>query len=74
MLTVSLNNGSSLANHYIYVDELESSEIVHESKEAILYKASLSELLSGEPGSLTLKAVGDGVYATDSLAVDVLVV
>lgn len=74
LLNVSINNGTQVVKHFIIAEELESKELTYQGQEVVLYTASLSEILSGEPHALTLIAMGDGIYSTDSSAVDVLTI
>lgn len=74
LIVVSLANGTVLTNHYIYTNEIEKQDLTYQGAESILYTASLSELLSSEPVSITIKAQGDGIYTFDSDVVDALII
>ena len=74
LVVASLDSGTVLANHYVYANELATKTITYQGVEAIMYNVNLNELLAGEPVHLTIKAVGDGVYSTDSSIVDALTI
>lgn len=71
LIVASLDGGSELANHYVYADELEKTQISYQGVDAIVYTVRLNEILSGEPMNLTIKALGDGIYSLDSDAINV---
>lgn len=71
MVTVSLDNGTRTENHYVYTLDIESAKITYENAPAIQYTVYLNEIISAEPTHLTIKAIGDGVYSSDSSVVDV---
>lgn len=71
IVTVSLDNGTRVESHYVYALDIENTQITYENAPAIQYTIYLNEIISGEPTRLTIKAVGDGIYSSDSSIVDV---
>lgn len=71
IVTVSLDNGTRVESHYVYALDIENTQTTYENAPAIQYTIYLNEIISGKPTRLTIKAVGDGIYSSDSSIVDV---
>ena len=66
MVVASLQNGTVLAEHIVFADELQKQETNYQGNACHMYTADLTEMLSGQPVNITIKALGDGIYTYDS--------